>query len=87
MVGYLLILKTQPSAQPLLVSIPPLVDLSGPPTTFSQAIGLTASSPLTRPLMLAIMSMNQLKDHLMKGAMMAVRKGRLVGQVPLVLVD
>lgn len=85
--GLILIPKAVLFGQPFLVSISTSVDFFGPPTTLSEATGLMASPSPAPPLMLAMMMVDQLVDCLMKGAMVIVRKGKLIAQVSLRLVD
>lgn len=83
MVGQMPMPEMAPSGKPLLVSISPLVYFSSLSTTLAKATGLLASSFPTLLLMLAIIMVSQLVDGLLKGAIVAVGKGKLVMQVPL----
>lgn len=76
-----------PFGKPLLVSIPPSMEFSGPPSILATLIRLLAPTPLSPPLMLATISVSQLMDRLMKRAKVAVGDGKLVAQVQFSLVD
>lgn len=80
-------LEVGTSEQPLMISILPLVDLSGLPTIMATMVGLFSSTLPSPPLMLAIIMVGQLVDHLMKGAMVAMGKRKLVALVPLPLAE
>lgn len=72
--------------RPLLLSIPPLVDLSGLPMTLAEAIEMMVPSSLAPPPMLAMITVGHQIDCLMKGDKVVVGKVKLVVQVALVLV-
>lgn len=62
------------SGQTLLVSIPPSVDLFGPPMTLAQATRLAASPFLALLLTLAMTMVSQLVKYLIKGTIKVVEK-------------
>lgn len=76
------------SAQPLLVSISPLVEFSGWPTTLAEAIRLQASTP-PPPFTLDSGLNNYRETYRLpdRRAIVAMGKEKLVVHIPLLLLD
>lgn len=79
------ILEAGPSDYLLIMSIPPVVELSGPPVMMGTATGLISSALLPPPLLLAIMIVARIIEWLMKGATVALGKGKTIALVSLLL--
>lgn len=80
-------LEAEPSEHLLMVSITLLIDLYSPPIIMVTALRLISSALSLPPLTLATIAVGQLVDWLMKGAIFAMGKRKLVVLVPLPLVE
>lgn len=81
----LTISEAGPSDRLLLMIIPLVVELFGPPVMMATATELISSAPVPLPLLLTTMIVARIMEWLMKGAMVAVGKGKTIALVALLL--